>query len=944
MKNKNPEQQTFLNEIYSDKAAEPVICLGLTFENDEARRIYFTEELRKRLPELKKIEGYPIGEDEDILALSDPPYYTSCPNPWLPDFIKQWDDEKIGLYADKEGEYHREPFAVDVSEGKNDPIYNAHGYHTKVPHKAIMRYILHYTEPGDIVFDAFCGTGMTGVAARLCGNRDVVMSLGYQVKPDGTIMCTKNEENGKTIWQVFSKLGERRAVLSDLSPAATFIAYNYNTPVDMDDFELDAKRILCEVENECGWMYETKHVNGEIGNINYTVWSDVFVCSECTREIVFWEAAVDIEAGSIRDEFPCPHCGTKLTKRKMERVWISRYDNALKETIHQAKQVPVLINYSVGGKRKEKKPDAFDLALIERIEQLNIPYWIPKDRLIYGQETRRNDRIGITHVHHFYSTRNLYVFSAYFAKCPLLLKWIITSSIQRGSKQHQIAITRIGGSKAKEGGATAGHRRGTLYIPSNQIEMNVFNLLSDRINSIKRALFSSKQKNAVISTYSSTAINNNMSNSFDYMFFDPPFGSNIAYSELNSIQEGWLEVTTNQLSEAIEDKSQNKTLQEYHLLMRKCFESAHIMLKPGRWMTLEFSNTSAAVWNVIQTALQEAGFIIANVSALDKKRGGLNAIIGTTAVKQDLAISAYKPNGGFEERFVHEATTEDGVWDFVRTHMKYLPTIKHDAGSTRLETIIERDPRILYDQMVAYYVRKGYAIPISSHEFQIGLIQRFPCRDGIFFLPEQVAKYDREKLISGEVVQTSLFVSDENSAIQWLRQQLLKKPQTRQDLHSDFMKEIQYISKYEKLPELDLLLEQNFLQYDGAGPVPSQIHAYLSTNFKDLRELGKEDPALRKKAKDRWYVPDPNKQADLEKLREKSLLREFGVYVEEINRSKKKLKQFRLEAIRAGFKKAWGEKDYKTIVEIGSKIPETVLQEDDKLLMYYDNAQIRLDM
>jgi hypothetical protein len=75
-----------------------------------------------------------------------------------------------------------------VSEGKNDPIYNAHSYHTKVPHKAIMRYILHYTQPGDIVFDGFCGTGMTGVAAQMCGDREVVMSLGYQVKPDGTIL------------------------------------------------------------------------------------------------------------------------------------------------------------------------------------------------------------------------------------------------------------------------------------------------------------------------------------------------------------------------------------------------------------------------------------------------------------------------------------------------------------------------------------------------------------------------------------------------------------------------------------------------------------------------------------------------------------------------------------------------------------------------------------
>ena len=120
-------------------------------------------------PEFRKIEGFPIGEDEDILALSDPPYYTACPNPFIKHYGKPYDPNVP---------YSKEPFATDVSEGKNDPIYNAHSYHTKVRHKAIMRYILHYTEPGDVVFDGFCGTGMTGVAAQLCGDRKTVESLG----------------------------------------------------------------------------------------------------------------------------------------------------------------------------------------------------------------------------------------------------------------------------------------------------------------------------------------------------------------------------------------------------------------------------------------------------------------------------------------------------------------------------------------------------------------------------------------------------------------------------------------------------------------------------------------------------------------------------------------------------------------------------------------------
>ncbi|MCL4736555.1 MAG: transposase, partial [Candidatus Omnitrophica bacterium] len=235
----------------------PVDCLGMTFPDDNARREHFLGLLREKLkdPEFRKIDGFPIGEDEDILALSDPPYYTACPNPWIADFIKHY-----GKPYDPNEPYHREPFAADVSEGKNDPIYNAHSYHTKVPHKAIMRYILHYTDPGDVVFDGFCGTGMTGVAAQMCGDKAVIESLGYRVDDAGIIFQQEADGSGKPVWKPFSKLGARRAILNDLSPAATFIAYNYNTPVDVLAFEQEARRILKEVESECGWMYETWHV------------------------------------------------------------------------------------------------------------------------------------------------------------------------------------------------------------------------------------------------------------------------------------------------------------------------------------------------------------------------------------------------------------------------------------------------------------------------------------------------------------------------------------------------------------------------------------------------------------------------------------------------------------------------------------------------------------
>ncbi len=195
--------------------------------------------------------------------------------------------------------------------------------------------------------------------------------------------------------------------------------------------------------------------------------------------------------------------------------------------------------------------------------------------------------------------------------------------------------------------------------------------------------------------------------------------------------------------------------------------------------------------------------------------------------------------------------------------------------------------------------------------------------------------------MSAAAPQMELFISDERSAIDWLTDFLRKRPSTYQELHPDFLSLLGAgWKKHEEKPELSALLEDNFLRFDGNGDVPSQIHSYLSTNFKDLRGLEKEDPRLKAKAKDRWYVPDPNKAKDLEQKRERSLLKEFEAYK---TANKRQLKESRLEVLRAGFKTAWAAKDYKTIIGIAEKLPDETLQEDEKLLLWYDQALTRTE-
>ncbi|SES75647.1 DNA methyltransferase [Anaerobranca gottschalkii] len=833
---------------------------------------------KKDIDKVRHIEGFPIAKDEDIIALSNPPYYTACPNPFIEDFIK----EHGKPYDEGTDDYHREPFAADVSEGKNDPIYNAHSYHTKVPHKAIMRYILHYTEPGDIVFDGFCGTGMTGVAAQMCGN------------PDPEFKAKIEKEMPYVKW------GARKAILNDLSPAATFIAYNYNSPVDVVEFQREANCILEECEKELGWMYETRHViegkiqrdiygNPVMGRINYTVWSDVFICPTCSNEIVFWDAAVDKENGKVNDKFYCPHCRSQLTKRSCTRAQETHFDTGLNQLVTMAKQVPVLINYSVGKKRFEKEPDEYDIELIEKINNMEIPYWYPTDRMCEGRESRRNDQNGITHVHQFYTRRNNAFMAILYSKISrsknrLPLLFAFTASIQRATKTNRF---RFGGT---------GNLSGTLYIPSLQYERSANALFVSKFNDIMNQKQMLIDKNCFVNTASLSNIINLQENSIDYIFTDPPFGSNLNYSELSFIWEAWLRVFTNQKPEAIINAVQGKGLLEYQSLMTQCFSECYRILKPGRWMTVEFHNSQNSVWNAIQESLMRGGFIIADVRTLDKKQGSFKQVTTTSAVKQDLVISAYKPKESFKREFISHAGSEETAWSFVRQHLENLPVVVVKNG--KIELIAERQAFLLYDRMVAYHIMNGISVPLDAIDFYKGLDERFLKRDGMYFLAEQVNEYDTARIINDvQPVQFELYVTNEKTAISWLYQQL-ETPQTYAELQPKFMQEIKAWDKFEKRLELAVLLEENFLQDD----------------------------------KGRWYIPDITKTADVAKLREKNLLKEFEGYLS----TKGKLKLFRTEAIRVGFAKLWADKNYKLIVETAERLPESVIQEDDKLLMYYD--------
>lgn len=921
-----------MNDLYKDhpKAAGGAVeCLGIKFPSEQACRVHFSKLLAEKLkdPAFRKIEGFPQGTDEAILAMSNPPYYTACPNPFLHDFVRH-----CGKPYNPSVKYSREPQTIDVSVGKSDPIYKAHSYHTKVPHLAIVPSILHYTEPGDIVLDGFGGSGMTGVAAQWCGSAPSVYRHELE---------TEWKKQGKA----GPKWGARHVILNDLSPAATFIAANYNLPFDVEAFAKASQELLADVADEIGWMYETLHTDKKtIGRIEYTVWSEVFTCPECSGEVNFIDEAVD-ESKRVRDVFPCPHCGAKLNKDNLDRVFENKLDPATGQQWKRVKFRPSIISYVVGNSKFQKPLDAQDIEKLSRIEALSLPSEIPTVRFPIEQmyHGSRISPKGFSNIHHFFFPRAAQALAVLWRKAKQhqdhriksMLLYFVEQSISGLSILNRYAPTHW--SQVNKA------LNGVYYVPSQIGEVSPWYNLAGKADRLPKAFrsFPTKEGDASITTGTAASLPL-ADSSIDYVFTDPPFGENIFYADLNFLVEAWHGVITDAKPEAIVDKFKKKALPEYQHLMLRCFAEYYRVLKPGRWMTVVFSNSKAAVWNAIQVALQQAGFVVAEVTALDKVQGSYRQVTSATAMKQDLVISAYKPNGGLEDRFTVSGATADSVWDFVQTHLKQLPVVKVSSGDfPELLFNVERDARRIKDRLDAWFIRHGAMVPFSSSDFIAELGNRFKMIDGMVFLTDQAVEYEKARSRIPQIKQADLFVSDERSAIDWLTSFLLKRPSTRAEVAHEYIPQIGSAKrKGEIIPELDDLLEDNFLRYEGDGDVPNQISNYLSKNFHDCRGLEKHDAILISRGKDRWYVPDPNKAQDLEKKREKSLLKEFDAYKAFTGR---KIKESRLEVLRAGFRFAWGNKDYATIISVANKLPEETLQEDEKLLLWYDQALTRTE-
>lgn len=801
------------------------------------------------LEKVKSIAGFPIGEIEDILDMSEQPYYTAYPNPYIKDFIEYFGTE----YVEDEDDYNIEPFIDDLKIKKNNSIYRLHSYHTKMPYEGIEKLIKHYTKKNDIVLDIFSGTGMTGLA---------------------------------------SKFSDRNSILMDLSPIATLVSYNYNKNIDIIDFEKNVTNILNEIESEYSWLFETI-VDGKRANVNFYVWSINYECPHCGNKFVYYDVAYDENSQKMLASFNCPHCDVQLEKSICETVFEDTYDDLLKENVTIPKFTPVLLNYFFENPRKsfEKKIDEEDLENIEKFNKIKFNYWVPIYKMLFqgknwGDTWRAGVHAGIEYTHQFYYKRTLFLLSLVYDKLSKLddnyYIFYFTSLLTRMFKSNRFM-------PKTNGSGVVGPLSGTLYLSQLQVERNpifyIKSKLKDHIN-VKKDF---KSSNYICSTQSGTDLSNIPDSSIDYIFIDPPFGDNLMYSELNFSFESWMKIFTNNKTEAIINKHQNKYLSEYSNLIQSCFKELFRVLKPNRWITVEFHNSRSDVWKSIQNSLVKSGFIIGQVSVLDKKKGTTKQLSYSGTVQNDLLISAYKPKQSFTSNFIKNSGLNLEL-DFLNMHLEKLPISKN----------IERTKEMLYSKLLAQYIQNGFEIHIDANEFYELLKNNFLERDGYWFLFSQEKIIDKnlkyhENIKGHDIGQLTLDIHDEKSAIIWLSN-FLKMPKDYDEIYINFSK--LSLTSVDKIPELKQILDDNFVFENGKYSIPSDF--------------------------------EKNKK---ETIRNKKLLKDFNELLDTIRtrKSKSKIKNIRIDSLRYGLMNLYENQEIDLINMVGDNVDLNILDSDDDI-------------
>lgn len=559
--------------------------------------------------------------------------------------------------------------------------YNLFSYPTKISPETIALYIATHTEPGQKVVDMFGGSGSTAIGAMLCSS------------PTDNMIKAATKMKLAPVW------GNRDVDIYDVSTFGTFAAKVMSSRINAKDFKKNAENFILKANEKLNWIYETSDEEGNVGKIRHIVWSDICTCPKCNTENSYYNLFVSLDPVTFNKSGKCKNCQFEGSSEQFAKLQETYFDTITQKNEVRYRRKPVLIYGSCDKTKWKKLPSVDDLKLIEDIEKLNLSE-ITKKELFLGDLYRSGYHYGIKYLHQFYTKRNFYVLTElwslteeYSDKMRDALRLLILSYNQ----SHATLMSRVVAKKKQKDFVVTGAQSGVLYISNLPLEKNVLIGVERKIKSFFEAFKILENTSGKVNVYNqSSEIQLSDNESVDYIFTDPPFGDFIPYSEINQLNELWLEKQTNKKNEAIISKSQGKTLEKYSDILLKIFKEAHRVLKKEGKITMVFHSSSKAIWNQILEIIKASEF---NIEA------------STLLLKNQTSFIQNSSNGG---------TKGDSLILINKMEVK-----KNDSTKIlSVQQFIQRelgakvfDEKIIYSKYVSECIKRNLMIEFDAREF-----------------------------------------------------------------------------------------------------------------------------------------------------------------------------------------------------------------------------------
>ena len=571
-------------------------------------------------------------------------------------------------------------------------LYNAFPYPTKISPEAIALYIACHTKAGDTVLDPFAGSGTTGLATMLCD------------QPTYEMIEMAKKLGVQPIW------GKRQAVLYELSSLGAFISKVMNNPPSSKSFIKTAKQLINEIEKELEGIYVVKDDEGKLGILRYLVWSEVLVCPECKRENSFWKNAVSRTPLTISSTFKCPKCNHTGAFVDIQRATETVTDSVLNKKHIRKKRIPIWIYGRTGKRTWNREATKNDLKLIlENPEKYTLGK-VPVHPINWGILHRKGYHKGITHLHHFYTDRNLIVFSKLWGKInayPIDQRDALKLLVLSYNASHSTLMSRVVVKKQSTDFVITGAQSGVLYISNLPVEKNIFEGLKRKITTLSKAFDLVSKSKSTVQVFNESSTSMDLDNqSVGYVFTDPPFGDYIPYSEINQINEAWLGQVTNTAEEAIVNSAQNKSTDDYARLLAKVFLEVNRVLRNDGRMSLVFHSAKVEIWQALVSSYQNAGFKVSLSNILDKVQGSFKQVTSTIKVQGDPLLLLTKSNSVKNGKSINDHTDENGI----------IKNIIQKAYN-HSNNMDERKPERLFSRYVTACLESGVPVLKNAREF-----------------------------------------------------------------------------------------------------------------------------------------------------------------------------------------------------------------------------------